>query len=126
MFGIFSKGSEDKSNIWNTINSNDDLQALIKESYSRPIVIFKHSTRCSISSMAMNRVESSWTDIAGDYPISYLDLIKFRSVSNQIAEDLKVEHQSPQVIVVHKGEAIYNASHNSINSKDIYSVIQGK
>ncbi|HOY40757.1 MAG TPA: bacillithiol system redox-active protein YtxJ [Chitinophagales bacterium] len=80
--------------------------------------IFKHSTRCSISSMAKNRVERDW-DL--DFPIYYLDLIQYRSVSNLIAAKSGIEHQSPQLIVFQNGLPVYDASHNAIDANEIKS-----
>ena len=80
--------------------------------------IFKHSTRCSISSMAKNRVERDW-DL--DFPIYYLDLIQYRSVSNLIAAKSGIEHQSPQLIVFQNGLPVYDASHNVIDANEIKS-----
>ena len=80
--------------------------------------IFKHSTRCSISSMAKNRVERDW-DL--DFPIYYLDLIQYRSVSNLIAAKSGIEHQSPQLIVFQNGLPVYDASHTMIDANDIKS-----
>ena len=80
--------------------------------------IFKHSTRCSISSMAKNRVERDW-DL--DFPIYYLDLIQYRSISNLIAAKSGIEHQSPQLIVFQNGLPVYDASHNAIDANEIKS-----
>lgn len=81
--------------------------------------VFKHSTRCSISSMAKNRLEREWNL---QFPIYYLDLLQYRSVSNLIAEKSGIEHQSPQLIVFQNGKPIYNGSHSGIVVDDIDSM----
>jgi bacillithiol system protein YtxJ len=101
---------------WEILSSEQQLLGLLdKESL---FAIFKHSTRCSISSMAKNRVERDW-DL--DFPIYYLDLIQYRSVSNLIAAKSGIEHQSPQLIVFQNGLPVYDASHNAIDANEIKS-----
>ena len=101
---------------WEILSSEQQfLDLLDNESL---FAIFKHSTRCSISSMAKNRVERDW-DL--DFPIYYLDLIQYRSISNLIAAKSGIEHQSPQLIVFQNGFPVYDASHNSIDANEIKS-----
>jgi bacillithiol system protein YtxJ len=104
---------------WKTLNSIDQLQEVIQNSEVKPVVLFKHSTRCSISSMAMNRLENLETAFYEKADFYYLDLIAYRDVSNAIASKLDVHHESPQVIFVKKGECIYDASHMEISPKEL-------
>lgn len=109
---------------WNKLETEEGLDQLIELSNQQAVMIFKHSTRCSISSMALSRLERSWTEEnSAKVTPYYLDLIANRSVSNKIAETLHVMHESPQVIVLKGGRSVYNASHMSINSSDIVNAI---
>lgn len=99
---------------WNKLQDASQLDAIRRESAEGPVMIFKHSTRCSISAMALSRLERSWNEEAGIRPY-YLDLIANRALSNQIASEFGVEHQSPQVLLIQNGECIYDASHMSIS-----------
>ena len=103
---------------WNELNSISQLEELESESKEIPVLIFKHSTRCSISSMAKNRLERDW-DSSSLIKSYYLDLIAFRDVSNEVAVRYDVFHQSPQAILLKNGKAVYDASHNAINFSDI-------
>jgi len=106
--------------VWNNIQSTEDLEAAMAKSYEQPIALFKHSTRCSISSMAKDRLERSWDFAEGSGPLMYyLDLISYRQVSNEIAERLNVHHESPQLILVKNGGAVYDASHNDITVTEL-------
>ncbi|MGB0175759.1 MAG: bacillithiol system redox-active protein YtxJ [Owenweeksia sp.] len=78
------------------------------------IVIFKHSTRCAISSMVWGRFKRNWNKDEKDIPVYYLDLLKHRDVSNRVAEHYRIQHQSPQVLLIRNGECVYDASHNAI------------
>jgi len=105
---------------WIEIKSVEELHQALAKSEKQPIALFKHSTRCSVSFMAKKTVEQSW-DL--DIPAYYLDLIAHRDVSNAIAKKLSIPHQSPQMIVVKDGQAIYDASHGSIRVEDIATAL---
>ena len=101
---------------WKTLESLEDLQNAINDSNKEAIVLFKHSTRCSVSTMAKKSVEHFW-DL--DIDAYYLDLLAHRNVSNAIADQLSVQHASPQLILVKDGKALYHASHGQINVDDL-------
>lgn len=106
---------------WQTLTSLNNLLELNEASKtddSLGFVIFKHSTRCSISSMAKSRLERAWDDSI-ELPMYYLDLIAHRDISNQIANLFQVEHQSPQILVIKKGVCVYNSSHSNITVEDL-------
>ncbi len=102
---------------WINLNDIDQLTHLKTKSFEQPQVIFKHSTRCSISSMVKNRLERAGAP--ADIPFYYLDLIANRNISNKVAEEFFVEHESPQVLIIKNGECIYDESHNGISMDDI-------
>ena len=102
---------------WLKLETEEQLANLIEVSKDRPQVIFKHSTRCSISSVIKNRLEKSASPSHIDF--YYLDLIKFRSLSNKIADDLDVWHESPQVLLIQNGQCIFDESHLAIYMEDI-------
>ncbi len=114
--GIFSRNkSEFKPTLkWNNLESISDLDQAIELSFQKPVLLFKHSTRCSISSMALNRTESGWDISEEELAPFYLDLIAHRDVSAAIADKLNVFHQSPQIVLVKEGKAVLDASHNEI------------
>ncbi len=105
---------------WNKLEDAGQLAAINEESKTGKVMLFKHSTRCSISSMALNRIESNWKDSDNQLVKPYyLDLIAHRDISNLIAEQYGVEHQSPQVLIISNGKCIYHESHNNIRYTDI-------
>ena len=100
---------------WNDFTTEDQIDTIIKDSFGVPQLIFKHSTRCSISSMALNRFERQW-DLANErVKPFYLDLIAYRKISNAIAEKFHILHESPQLLLIKNGECIYDTSHNDIS-----------
>jgi bacillithiol system protein YtxJ len=101
---------------WNKLEQIDQINQIKIESNNEPILIFKHSTRCSISSTSLDRFERSWTKTQVDKPLKlyFLDLIKNREVSNAVARDLGIEHESPQILLLKNGEVIYHESHYGI------------
>lgn len=116
--GLFSsnkKSSTAGNQDWVELQSTEGLDDLEKHSMYQPIVIFKHSTRCSISHFVHRRLAADWNFKKEELPFYFLDLIQFRSLSNAIADRTGVRHESPQMILWHKGEVLYHASHDSIN-----------
>ncbi|XZF13852.1 bacillithiol system redox-active protein YtxJ [Chitinophagaceae bacterium MMS25-I14] len=102
---------------WIELTENVQLEQIREQSKQQPVVIFKHSTRCSISTMAKNRLErASQPEHVAFY---YLDLLRHRPLSNKIAEDFQVHHQSPQVLLIRNGECVYEESHNGIDMSEI-------
>lgn len=114
-----SKEENNNSISWHELKSVDALQEAIKASNEKPVLLFKHSTRCSISSSALSRLERKWNNNETSASAYYLDLISFREVSNHIAQELNVNHQSPQMIILKNGKAIFNSSHMDINFDDV-------
>jgi bacillithiol system protein YtxJ len=119
--GMFGK-SEQQSNSklqWNYLVSMEDLNAAEQVSHEKTVLLFKHSTRCSISRFVVKQFENTF-DISEDtMEIYFLDLIEYRSISNEIASRFGVIHQSPQMIVLKNGKAVYDASHESIDAKSL-------
>jgi bacillithiol system protein YtxJ len=108
---------------WKHLEQVALLDAITEQSFSKPQVLFQHSNRCSISTMAMNRLlrlEDAFYQQADFY---YLDLIAHRDVSAAIAERYHVHHESPQVIILKQGDATYDASHMEISVAELKSEI---
>lgn len=102
---------------WKDLTSEEQLAAIKEESKKGPVVLFKHSTRCNISAMAKSRLERSGEPQG--IVFYYLDLIRYRNVSNRIAADFGVHHESPQVLLIRNGECIYDESHGGISMREI-------
>jgi bacillithiol system protein YtxJ len=86
-------------------------------------IIFKHSTRCSVSMMAKRKFELDWTIVPEGTPLYFLDLLRFRSLSNKIAGLFQVHHESPQLLLIRDGECIYETSHGEISAEDAAQMI---
>ena len=117
--GFFNFSSKPKEALnWRRISSVEELETAYNDEGIKPILFFKHSTRCSISSMVLNSFERNWNqELQCD--ICFIDLIAHRDVSNKLAELSSVTHQSPQAIVVQGGKVIYDASHSGIDTNEI-------
>ncbi|WP_339839179.1 bacillithiol system redox-active protein YtxJ [uncultured Flavobacterium sp.] len=92
-------------------------------SQTKPVVIFKHSTRCSISRFALKRFEAEFNYDEDKIDWYLLDLLNHRDISNEMAHRYNVQHQSPQIIVVRNGKAIYHDSHDGIDANDLKQFI---
>lgn len=102
---------------WHELTEESQLDTIVAESKSQPVVIFKHSIRCSISSMAKSRLEREQEPQGVKF--YYLDLINYRDISNKVAEMFSVHHESPQVLLIKDGDCTYEESHNGINMEEI-------
>lgn len=105
---------------WQTLSQAVDLEHLIDRSRVIPCLIFKHSTRCPISSIAKHRLEADWDFKAEELEPYFLDLIAYRQLSQQIAETFGVHHESPQVLLIRDGQCTYDNSHLDINLAELH------
>ena len=102
---------------WNPLTDVHQLDEIVEISQNQPVVIFKHSTRCSISSTALSRFERAWGDT--ENAAFYLDLIAYRPISLEIAQKFGIQHQSPQALVINKGACTYSATHWDISVDEL-------
>jgi bacillithiol system protein YtxJ len=119
IFGDSSEENQTSKINWIPLNHIDQLKELVVSSNEKPVIIFKHSTRCSISRMALKQFEREYAFSDTEVTAYFLDLLSFRDISNAIASQFHIEHQSPQLILIKKGIAVYNASHSDIQVNDL-------
>ncbi len=101
---------------WSIIETEKDLEKAKVASNQKPVVIFKHSTRCGISSMALNRLERSWIEQEmKDVEAYFLDLIQHRELSHAVASTFNIRHESPQLLLIRNEECVFHTSHMGIS-----------
>lgn len=104
---------------WHVLSKMEQLDELVEESKTKPVAIFKHSTRCGISRGVLKSFERNYKLTDEQLKLYYLDLLQNRDISNEIASRLKVQHESPQIIVI-KNEVVVNQdSHHAIQASDL-------
>jgi bacillithiol system protein YtxJ len=103
---------------WIILTDLGQLNEIIDLSNEKPVLIFKHSTRCNISRFALKQFENDY-NLEVKIPLYFLDLLNHRDISNEIAVQFVVEHQSPQLLLISKGKCIYDASHSNIAAEDL-------
>lgn len=108
---------------WNALTELKQLDSIVEESAEKPIVIFKHSTRCSISRMALKNFEREYNLDESEVAPYFLDLLRHRDISNEIAQKFQVIHQSPQLLLIKNGKSVYDASHSEIDAEVLKSKI---
>ncbi|WP_016991315.1 bacillithiol system redox-active protein YtxJ [Flavobacterium sp. ACAM 123] len=124
---IFGSSSEDQNESttkmnWNALTDLEQLNEIISLSNEKPVVIFKHSTRCSISRMALKQFENEF-DFSDKVTPYFLDLIAHREISNGIASRFGVMHQSPQLLLIKEGKSVYDVSHSDIDAEALKSKV---
>lgn len=102
-----------------TLDKMEQFDEIDEISQTKPVVLFKHSTRCSISRMALKQFDAEFNYPEEKIDWYLLDLLNHRDLSNEIASRYNVMHQSPQIIVIRNGKAVFNASHDSISTEDL-------
>jgi bacillithiol system protein YtxJ len=109
---------------WIHLTDEAQLKNILCRSQEKPQVIFKHSTRCSISSVAFKRLQV--VDPTSNIDFYLMDLIAYRELSNKVSQVFHVHHESPQVLVIKDGECIYDESHLGIRMEDILESVMAK
>jgi len=101
---------------WKQLERMEQLDELTELSKSTPVVIFKHSTTCGISRMALRGFENNYDYKEGQLKAYFLDLKQYREISNAIAERFNVQHESPQLLLIKNGTVTYHTSHSGIDA----------
>ena len=101
---------------WIPLISEGQLLEIKQASHEQPVMIFKHSTSCSTSAMVLDRLDRKWHgDEVGNLAIYFLDLLRYRNISDQISIDFDLCHESPQLLIIERGSVTYHESHFGID-----------
>ena len=111
--------------IWNDLNEKTQLDELIDRSNEEYVCIFKHSTRCHISAMVKSRLESSSDEVIQSQPFFLINVLKNRTVSDQVASTFDLIHESPQLLVLKNRQLIHHSAHTGITADRISQVLSG-
>lgn len=123
IFGGSNEEKEENALPWIPLNNIDTLDIIAEKSKTKPQIIFKHSTRCGISSMVLRGFKNSYSFNEAQADLYYLDLLNYRDVSNEVGYKFQVIHQSPQLIVIKNGVTVAHDSHGAINDLDLSQFI---
>ncbi|HSQ45817.1 MAG TPA: bacillithiol system redox-active protein YtxJ [Lutibacter sp.] len=128
LFDNFLKSADKEENNmkinWVPLNDKTQLSEIINISSDKPVLIFKHSTRCGISRMVLKNFESGYDIPETEMNLYFLDLLNYRALSQDIATKFNVMHQSPQVLVIKNGAVIYHDSHDYISVGKIKELLK--
>ncbi|MEK3888734.1 bacillithiol system redox-active protein YtxJ [Bacillus sp. FSL K6-3431] len=102
------------------LNTLNEWKDVLSDSNEKPVLVFKHSTTCPISASAYDEYKSYETDL-DKYIVA---VIESRPVSNEIANDLGITHQSPQVLLLQKEQPLWNASHWKITGQALGNAVK--
>lgn len=114
----------DHSGVWKPISESEDLKSIMLRSERKPQLIYKHSTRCSVSFLAQQEVNSVSDQIRENADLYLVDVIQQRDLSNEIAAEWRIRHESPQLIVLKDREVLWNGSHWDVKGENILDVLQ--
>lgn len=120
---IFGSKNEGQSLNWKTLDDVDQIDHAIEVSNEKPVVIFKHSTRCGISRMVLNQFQNNAEFDEEAVLLLYLDLLAHRNISDEIANRFGIMHQSPQMIILKDAEVVHHSSHSAIVPSTIENIL---
>lgn len=112
------KDNSQSASMWQPLTSLKQLEHIKESSHEKAVVIFKHSTRCGISRAVLKRFEADF-DNSADADFYFLDLLRFREISNEMAQQFAVRHESPQILLIKNGKCVHDASHGDISFTEI-------
>lgn len=99
---------------WIELTNQQQIDQLKEVSNEKAVLIFKNSPRCYISKFSLKNFERSFTNPT--HTDCYMvDVVANRAESQYIASLFNVEHQSPQLLIVYKGQVVFHTSHESID-----------
>lgn len=112
---------------YSRLKSVSEIEDLMAQSHHRPVMFFKHSLTCPISTAGFRQYESFLADQSEDDTTIYtlIEIQKARDVSNEVARRTGVKHESPQALLVRDGEVRWHASHWSIQSDALKTAVAG-
>ncbi|SMO59711.1 bacillithiol system redox-active protein YtxJ [Melghirimyces algeriensis] len=110
---------------WKEITTLEEWDQALLRSKDEPVLIIKHSTRCPVSADAWKEYQEFVQENAPK-SASYMmvKVIESRDVSNKIAEDLDIQHKSPQAILIKDGRAVWNDSHWHITKSSLSEAVK--
>ena len=100
------------------IDDRTALESLMTDSNQKPVIVFKHSNACSISARAYREMEKVEADV------NILVVQSAREVSRELANLTGVRHETPQVIVLRDGKAVWNASHFDVQAGAVAKALE--
>ncbi|WP_456420759.1 bacillithiol system redox-active protein YtxJ [Lutibacter sp.] len=123
LFSNFLRGSEENKNSvemqWILLTEKSQIEEIILKSATKPVLIFKHSTRCGVSRMALKNFERDYDIEKTALELYFLDILKYRELSNEVSKSLAVHHQSPQILLINNKSVIYHDSHYQISVETV-------
>lgn len=123
LFGSSEEENSSKAG-WRMLTDLGQLNELIELSHQQSVLIFKHSTRCSISRFALKNFENEYDFSEEELQPYFLDLLAHRNISNEIASRFNIVHQSPQILLIKEGRCVYDESHGGIGAENLKRLLQ--
>ena len=114
---LFSKGTEESD--WVQLESEDSVEEVFAASGTRIQLILKHSQSCSASFFAKQNLDSVPLEEWSEMDRSMVEVVRFRPISQYIAQKTSIRHESPQVLVIVNEEVIFHTSHSEVNKVNI-------
>lgn len=116
--------SSGRADFWNDMDDAGQIESMISASEGRPQLIYKHSSRCSVCFFAKKQIEDIPETMREQVDLHFVDVIGWREVSNAIAEEFSVRHESPQLLIIYDRKVVWHGSHQDIQTDAITVKLQ--
>lgn len=123
MKNLFS-GSDTELEEWNMLSEKDQVEEIVAASEKKPQLVYKHSHRCSICFLAKEQIEQVADEIDEKVEMNFVNVVRCRPVSNELTNQTGVRHESPQVLLINKGEVVWHASHHAIQADAVLEAVR--
>lgn len=121
---MFSNSNSELEGHWNRLADEQQIEEIIQQSRQKPQLIYKHSYRCGVCAFSKSELDSAAVTVTSQADMYFVDVINSRKVSNKIAEEFGVRHESPQVLLLVDGEVAWHKSHGSIKADSLISSLK--
>lgn len=91
-----------------------ELDDWFARSNDEPVLLFKHSNTCPVSAAAYGEMERVMSAEVGLIVVQ-----KDRELSREVEQRTGVRHESPQALVLRRGEVVWSASHFAVTAEAV-------
>ncbi len=109
---------------WLILKSLEQIEEILTKSNEMPVLVFKHSDRCGVSSASKSDLDRDWDLRENEIVAYYLDVVENRAVSDEVAKRFGVRHESPQVLVIRDGAVVHTSSHWDISVRELRTALK--
>lgn len=114
-----SSSDPDTAMDWKQVLREEDVDELLDRSAEKAQILYKHSNRCATCFFAKKNIENIGSELKNKAEYHLIDVIGQRSLSLHIQDKLGIQHESPQMFIIDKGQVVWSGSHHQVTAEPI-------